>query len=55
VLSSDFGAKAITDLDPGATSSAVFSTRQAAVPAGTVVATAGGASLEAAYPAATCG
>jgi hypothetical protein len=55
VLTSDFGARAISDLDAGATSSAVFTTRQAAIPTGTVLATADGASLEAAYPAANCG
>ncbi|WP_240193015.1 immunoglobulin-like domain-containing protein [Glycomyces sp. YM15] len=55
VLTSDFGARAIADLDAGATSSVVFSTRQAAIPAGAVLATADGASLEAAYPAANCG
>jgi hypothetical protein len=33
----------------------VFTTRLPDVPAGTVTATAGGASIETAYPAATCG
>jgi trimeric autotransporter adhesin len=55
VLSSDFGAKAITDLEPGATSSSVFTTRLGAIPAGKVLASVSGSSREAAYPAVTCG
>ncbi|KPC73742.1 hypothetical protein ADL26_13330, partial [Thermoactinomyces vulgaris] len=38
-LSSSYGDKAITALQPGAASSVVFTTRQAAVPAGQVTAT----------------
>jgi hypothetical protein len=55
VLSSDFGTKRITGLPAGATSSVVLTTRLPAIPAGKVLATAGGASVEAPYAAATCG
>jgi hypothetical protein len=55
VLTSDFGAKAVTGLAAGSTSSVVFTTRLPDVPAGTVTAAAGGASVETAYPAANCG
>ncbi|MFG3340692.1 immunoglobulin-like domain-containing protein [Glycomyces sp. NPDC048151] len=54
-LASAYGDKGITGLAPGASASVVFITRQAAIPAGTVTATADGATLEAAYPAASCG
>ncbi|MCD0443158.1 Ig-like domain-containing protein [Glycomyces sp. A-F 0318] len=54
-LSSDFGTKTVTGLEPGAASSVAFTTRLTAVPAGTVTATADGAAVEAAYPAAACG
>ncbi|MEU6249406.1 immunoglobulin-like domain-containing protein [Glycomyces sp. NPDC047010] len=55
VLSSGFGTKTLTGLAPGAAASAAFATRQAAVTAGTVTATADGAVLETAYPAIDCG
>ncbi|PRY59877.1 immunoglobulin-like domain-containing protein [Glycomyces artemisiae] len=55
VLSSGFGAKTLTGLAPGTAASAAFTTRQAAVTAGAVTATAGGAAIETAYPATTCG
>jgi hypothetical protein len=55
VLSSDFGTKRIFGLEAGATSSVAFTTRLPAVPAGKVLATAEGASVEAPYAAATCG
>ena len=54
-LSSTYGSKAIYGLQPGATSSVVFSTRLSRIPAGEVTATAAGSSVIAAYSAAMCG
>lgn len=54
-LSSTYGAKAISGLQPGATTSVVFSTRLADIQAGRVTATAAGSSVVANYSAATCG
>ncbi|HEY1093283.1 MAG TPA: Ig-like domain-containing protein [Glycomyces sp.] len=53
-LSSSYGDKAISALQPGAAASVVFTTRQAAVPAGQVTATADGSTVSVAYAAATC-
>jgi trimeric autotransporter adhesin len=55
VLSSDFGTKRIYGLEAGATSSVVLNTRLPAIPAGKVLATAAGASVEAPYAATSCG
>ncbi|MEV3936836.1 immunoglobulin-like domain-containing protein [Glycomyces sp. NPDC049804] len=53
-LSSSYGDKAISALQPGAAASVAFSTRQASVPAGQVTATADGSTVTAPYPATTC-
>ncbi|NQX13775.1 hypothetical protein HQQ80_19280 [Microbacteriaceae bacterium VKM Ac-2855] len=51
-----YGSKALPTLAPGATASAVFTTRAASVPAGSVTASVPGAQpVTAPYPAATCG
>ncbi|NQX26160.1 hypothetical protein HQQ81_02205 [Microbacteriaceae bacterium VKM Ac-2854] len=55
-LNSAFGSKALGSIAPGATTSHVFTTRAASVPAGSVTATVPGAqTVTAGYPAATCG
>lgn len=53
-LTTAYGAKTIPGLKPGASSSAAFSTRKDSIPAGTVTATADGATIGAAYPATAC-
>nr|WP_254071433.1 MULTISPECIES: LamG-like jellyroll fold domain-containing protein [unclassified Rathayibacter] len=55
VIRSAWGTSPTLTAAPGANATHAFTTRAAAVPAGTLTATTGTATLQAAYPARTCG
>ena len=55
VIRSAWGSSPTLTAAPGANATHAFTTRAAAVPDGTLTATAGTATLQAAYPARTCG